>query len=151
MSHPSPWWKGGCVLGLILGLVWAAPLGAAGTGTAGPGTAAGTVDADAQAPDPLATDPLGADAQATDPRAALLGYVEANRPPEHKLGMVVREMGLGKYLQHPYAGKSLTRRLMAILQSPAGAVSDPATVLAEEIRDAKRVCLLARHNKADPM
>ncbi|NLI77801.1 MAG: hypothetical protein GX442_15365 [Candidatus Riflebacteria bacterium] len=123
MNHLAIWRRGCCVLGLVLGLVLATPAGAAD-----PGAVAGTV----------AADPPAADTQVTDPLAALLAYVEDNRPPEHRPG-TVREMGPDKYLRHPYAAKSLTRRMMAILQNPAGPAPDPATALIDEIRDAKRV------------
>lgn len=79
---------------------------------------------------------LASDPGSIDPLDALLDYATANRLDADLHGLI-QEVGPGKYLEHPYADKSITRRLMIILQNPSG--FDPATVLVDEIRDAKLV------------
>lgn len=81
---------------------------------------------------------LAGDAMAADPLVALLEYAEAVRPHEQPIG-TVRTIGPDSFLQHPYAEKSLSRRMMDILGNPEGGSFDLATVLLDEIRDAKRV------------
>ncbi|HNW34373.1 MAG TPA: hypothetical protein PKM25_05535 [Candidatus Ozemobacteraceae bacterium] len=70
--------------------------------------------------------------------AALLEYAQAMHPPAGLPG-TVREVGPDNFLRHPYAARSLIKRMMDCLTNPDENPLDLEKALLEEIRDAQRV------------